>query len=95
MDVLDLEVDQEATVGAVTAAAAKAVREDRAEVVCLGCAGMAGIAEQVSRAIGAPVVDGVTAAVRLAESLHGLELRTSKVRTYAPSPPKDIRGWPL
>ena len=95
MDVLDLGVDQEATVGAVTAAAAKAVREDRAEVVCLGCAGMAGVAGQVSRAIGAPVVDGVTAAVRLAESLHGLGLRTSKVRTYAPSPPKHIQGWPL
>lgn len=95
MAVLDLEVDRGEVVAAVTAAAAKALEEDRAEVICLGCAGMAGIAEEVSRAIGAPVVDGVTAAVRLAESLHGLGLRTSKVRTYAASPLKAMQGWPL
>jgi allantoin racemase len=95
LGVLDLDRDRPATVAAVSAAAERAVREDRAEVVCLGCAGMAGIAGEVSGAIGAPVVDGVGAAVRLAESLHGLGLRTSKVRTYAPSPPKAVRGWPL
>jgi allantoin racemase len=56
---------------------------------------MAGIAERVSEAIGVPVVDGVTAAVRLAESLHALGLQTSKVGFYAPSPKKSISGWPF
>lgn len=93
--VLDLEADPDATTAAVARAAEDAIRDDGAEVICLGCAGMAGIAERVSRQIGAPVVDGVTAAVRLAESLHFLGLRTSKVGFYAPSPEKSISGWPL
>ena len=41
------------------------------------------------------VVDGVTAAVKLAESLVALGLSTSKVRTYAPPREKRIDGWPL
>ena len=42
-----------------------------------------------------PVVDGVTAAVALAESLVRLGLSTSKVRTYATPRPKKIVGWPF
>jgi allantoin racemase len=95
MNVLDLEADLEATAAAIGAAAAQAVRDDGAEVICLGCAGMAGLAERVSARVGVPVVDGVTAAVRLAESLHTLGLRTSKVGFSAPSPDKLIKGWPL
>lgn len=41
-----------------------------------------------------PVVDGVTAAVKLAESLVTLNLSTSKVRTYARPRPKTVLGWP-
>jgi allantoin racemase len=93
--VLELETSADVTVEAVARAATGAIREGGAEVICLGCAGMAGIAERVSQEIGAPVVDGVTAAVRLAESLHALGLRTSKVGFYAPSPTKSISGWPL
>jgi allantoin racemase len=93
--VLDLETDPEATTETVAQAAEDAVREDGAEVICLGCAGVAGLAERVSSRIGAPVVDGVAAAVRLAESLHALGLQTSKVGFYAPSPDKAVRGWPL
>jgi allantoin racemase len=95
MGVLDLETDPDATVRSVTEMARRTLDEDGAEVVCLGCAGMAGLAEKVSAAVGVPVVDGVTAAVRLAESLYALGLRTSKVGFYAPSPEKTIQGWPL
>jgi allantoin racemase len=42
-----------------------------------------------------PVVDGVTAAVKLAESLVALGLSTSKVRTYATPRRKRVVGWPL
>lgn len=93
--VLDLDSDLDATTETVARAAEQAIREDGAEVICLGCAGMAGLAERVSRLVGVPVVDGVAAAVRLAESLHALGLRTSKVGVYAPSPEKSISGWPL
>jgi allantoin racemase len=95
LSVLDLERDPEATVKAIVAAAELAVREDRAEVICLGCGGMAGLDEAVRRATGVPVVDGVTAAVKLAESLVALGLSTSKVRTYAPPRAKRLTGWPL
>ena len=71
------------------------MRDDRAEVICLGCGGMAGLDEAVRARTGVPVVDGVTAAVKLAESLVALGLSTSKIRTYAPPRPKRIVGWPL
>lgn len=95
LTVLELEEDPQRAVKAIVAEAEKAVREDRAEVVCLGCGGMAGLDEAVREATGVPVVDGVTAAVKLAESLVALGLSTSKVRTYAPPRAKRVTGWPI
>jgi allantoin racemase len=95
LGVLELEEDPEATVKAIVREAELAVRDDRAEVICLGCGGMAGLDEAVRQATGVPVVDGVAAAVKLAESLVALGLSTSKVRTYAPPRPKRVAGWPL
>lgn len=60
-----------------------AKREDRAEAIVLGCAGMADLAAELSRDHGLPVVDGVAAAVKLAESLAALGLKTSKLGAYA------------
>ncbi|PVG84543.1 Asp/Glu/hydantoin racemase [Nocardioides gansuensis] len=95
LSVLELEDDPDRAVKAIVDEAERAVTEDHAEVVVLGCGGMAGLDEAVRRATGVPVVDGVAAAVTLAESLVGLGLSTSKVRTYAPPRPKRITGWPL
>jgi allantoin racemase len=95
LSVLQLEEDQDAAVKAIVTEAERAVREDKAEVICLGCGGMAGLDAAVRDATGVPVVDGVTAAVKLAESLVSLGLSTSKVRTYAPPRVKRIDGWPL
>lgn len=63
-------------------------------MICLGCGGMAGLDRAVRDAAGVPVVDGVGAAVTVAESLIRLGLSTSKVRTYAPPRQKTITGWP-
>lgn len=95
LTVLQLEHDAELTVKAIVREAELAVRQDKAEVICLGCGGMAGLDEAVRARTGVPVVDGVTAAVKLAESLVALGLSTSKIRTYAPPRPKRIEGWPL
>jgi len=95
LSVLELDEDPDAAVKAIVAEAEKAVHEDRAEVICLGCGGMAGLDDAVRDATGVPVVDGVAAAVKLAESLVSLGLSTSKVRTYAPPRPKRVAGWPL
>lgn len=95
LPVLALESDPERTIEAIVDEAEAAVREDKAEVICLGCGGMAGLDDRIRERAGVPVVDGVSAAVKLAESLVGLGLSTSKVRTYAPPRPKQITGWPL
>ena len=95
LSVLELEEDLDVAVKAIVAEAEKAVREDKAEVICLGCGGMAGLDAAVRQATGVPVVDGVTTAVKLAESLVRLGLSTSKVRTYAPPRRKRMTGWPL
>jgi allantoin racemase len=60
-----------------------AVREDRADAIVLGCAGMTDLAKRIGDALGVPVVDGVTAAVKLVEALVALDLRTSKVGDLA------------
>ncbi|MGW1680328.1 aspartate/glutamate racemase family protein [Saccharopolyspora sp. NPDC002376] len=94
MPVLALERDPGAAVDAIAEQAARAVEDDRAEVICLGCGGMSGLTERVVERTGVPVVDGVTAAVTIAESLVRLGLTTSKVRTYASPRPKKMLNWP-
>jgi allantoin racemase len=94
MAVLDLESDEEAAVEAIVEQAAQAVERDKAEVICLGCGGMAGLTERVVKRTGVPVVDGVAAAVTIAESLVRLGLSTSKVRTYAAPRTKAVKNWP-
>lgn len=95
MAVLELESEPERAVEAIVRECELAVTQDRAEVICLGCGGMADLEATVKERTGVPVVDGVAAAVTIAEGLHRLGLRTSKVRTYAPPRPKQITGWPV
>jgi allantoin racemase len=95
MSVLELESSPEGAIEAIVAQALEAVNEDKAEVICLGCGGMAGLDQQIRERAGVPVVDGVTAAVALAESLVRLGLKTSKVRTYATPRAKKMIGWPF
>ena len=94
MAVLELEEDPLGAMEAIVCQAELAIRDDKAEVICLGCGGMAGLDEQIRPRTGVPVVDGVTAAVMVAESLVRLGLSTSKVRTYATPRPKKVIGWP-
>ncbi|MBC2657117.1 Asp/Glu/hydantoin racemase [Pseudomonas sp. MSSRFD41] len=93
--VLELEEDPARAVEAIVRQAELAVTQDKAEVICLGCGGMAGLDEQIRQRTGVPVVDGVTAAVTIAEALVRQGLSTSKVRTYATPRPKRVSGWPM
>lgn len=70
----------------------RSLAEDRAEAIVLGCAGMADLAGRLSQEVGVPVLDGVACAVKLAEALVQLGLRTSKVGGYAPPRPKTYTG---
>jgi allantoin racemase len=69
-----------------------AKQEDKAEVIVLGCAGMAELAARLTARHGVPVIDGVASAVKLAEALAALGLKTSKIGAYAPPRPKPYLG---
>jgi allantoin racemase len=80
--VLDLEKPGSGAAGKLEAGIASALDEG-AEAIVLGCAGMADLAQKLSEKFGVPVVDGVAAAVKQAEALAGLKLRTSRRGAYA------------
>lgn len=63
--------------------AARIARDcDGAEVVTLGCAGLAGLDRRLEEALGMPVIDGITAGVRLAEALAAGGAFTSRRGKY-------------
>ena len=95
MTTLEVDEDMAGAIRSIVEQARKAVEQDHAEVICLGCAGMAGLEEAITRELHVPVIDGVAAAVKLAEAVVGLGLKTSKVSTYAKPGAKKITGWPL
>lgn len=71
---------------------ARALVEDRAEAIVLGCAGMAKLSRDLSIKHGCPVIEGVGAAVKLAEMLVRLCLKTSKLGGYELGAPKKLVG---
>jgi allantoin racemase len=61
----------------------RALDEDGSDAIVLGCAGMAELCAEIEDALGAPVVEGVTAAVKWVEALVSLRLGTAKRGDYA------------
>lgn len=90
--VLDLEKEGSDARQKIDAEIRRALTEDRAEAIILGCAGMARLAASLSAAHGIPVIDGVGAAVKLAEMLVTIGLATSKVGGYQRGAPKHLTG---
>jgi len=70
----------------------KSIQLDGAEAIVLGCAGMSDLALKLSAELNVPVIDGVTAAVKLAESLHQLGLKTCKIGQYGKPFNKAFKG---
>jgi len=92
LPVLDLEKPGSDARRIITDACRQALDEDRSDCIVLGCAGMADLCESISDAIGAPVIDGVACAVKMAESLISLRLSTSKRGDWARPLPKHYAG---
>ncbi|GAW36883.1 asp/Glu/Hydantoin racemase [Roseovarius sp. A-2] len=90
MPVLAIEEDETTAAACLTAEILAARDVDRAEAVILGCAGMSALCARLTAETGMPVIDGVTAATRLAEALTGMGYTTSKVGAYAA--PRDKTG---
>ena len=82
--VLALEADRDAANARISAEIAATIVEDGAEAIVLGCAGMAEFAASLAKAHGLPVIEGVGAAIKLAEALVALGITTSKRGAYAP-----------
>ena len=91
--VLDLEHCGEDTVARIEAASREALARDRSGAIVLGCAGMAQLTAQLQQRLGVPVIDGVAVAVKFAEALAALGLKTCKQGDYAAPLPKPWAGW--
>jgi Asp/Glu/hydantoin racemase len=79
---------------ALLALCERAVREDGAEVIILAGAPLAGLARSLRGRIPVPVVDGVSSAVRHAESLVALQPGRATQGSFSPPPMKPNQGLP-
>jgi allantoin racemase len=90
--VLALEDPASGARGKLSAEIERAKAQDGADAIVLGCAGMAELAASLASEHGVPVIDGVAAAVKLAEALVGLGHATSKRGPYAKPIAKPFAG---
>ncbi|QDF96324.1 Asp/Glu/hydantoin racemase [Azoarcus sp. DD4] len=90
--VLELEDDGACALGRIIDECRRARDEDGIGAIVLGCGGMADLTAEIRDAVGLPIVEGVTAAVKLAESLVSLGLGTSKYGDLAFPRPKRFTG---
>jgi allantoin racemase len=92
VSVLEIAKDPAATMKVLTEAGRAAVREDGAEVICLGCAGMAGLDKPMEQELNVPVLDGVVCSVKIAEAVFDYGLRHSKIKAFKRPEPKEFVG---
>ena len=93
-DVPVLELDDPASGAArlVEDLARRAIDDDGADSIVLGCAGMAAFCRRLSGRLGVPVIDGVSAATLMVESLVRMRLSTSTRDEFARPLPKRYSG---
>ena len=70
----------------------QAVAEDGADVVILAGAPLAGLARELKGQIPVPVVDGISAGIRMAEAVVGLQSGQHRAGAFAPPPVKGRKG---
>lgn len=92
LEVLELEDTGLEACAEIIEECRRAVAEDEIGAIVLGCAGMADLADRIQREIGVPVIEGVTAATKLIESIVALRLGTSKFGDLAYPLPKRLSG---
>lgn len=79
---------------ALVALAERCVREDGADVIVLAGAPLAGLARTLAGRLPVPTVDGVSSAVRHAETLVRLRPQRAQQGSFAPVPRKPHQGLP-
>ncbi len=78
----------------LVALAQRCVREDGADVIVLAGAPLAGLARSLAGQLPVPMVDGVSSAVRHAESMVALRPARAQAGSFGPLPVKPHRGLP-
>ncbi len=81
--VLKLEEGDSACIDQIREEIAVAIEQDKAEAIVLGCAGMADLMHQFSEEFDVPVIDGISCAVGMVQTLVAAGLSTSKAGAYA------------
>jgi len=72
----------------------RTVANDQADVIILAGAPLAGLADKIRERVPVPLVDGIQAAVVLAEGLVRLKPRKATTGTFRRPGPKDSKGLP-
>ena len=91
--VLDLENISRENLDKLNKGIQDTIENDNAESIILGCAGMADLAKSLETKHQLPVIEGVSSAVVLAESLVNLKIKTRKVGSYAVPRKKEYMGY--
>ncbi|MFZ5705802.1 MAG: aspartate/glutamate racemase family protein [Pseudomonadota bacterium] len=92
MSVLEIEENPQQAVVQMVEQGRLAIRDDGAEVICLGCAGMGPLDDQLEEQLGVPVLDGTACAVKMLEGILAYGKSTSKVRAFAWPEKKELPG---
>lgn len=90
--VLTLEHEPDMALAMIIEECKRARDEDGVGAIVLGCGGMADLTARISEEVGLPIIEGVSAAVKLAESLVSLGVKTSKQGDLNYPVPKEFRG---
>ena len=91
--VLDLEEISDDNLDKLNKGIEKTILEDNSEAIILGCAGMSNLAKDLEINHGLPVIEGVSSAVVLSEGLINLQIKTSKIGSYALPRDKNYIGY--
>ena len=99
MGVLEFQAQADRTMEAMLREGAKAVEEDRAEVIVLGCSAEVGFHRRLQDELGVPVIDSALAPFKYAEFLAETANRfgwyPSRRWGSEPPPEDEIRDWGL
>ena len=88
----DIGAVQEHHADALKALCMEAIAQDHADVLIIAGAPLAGLARAIESEIPVPVIDGVSCAIRQAESLVKLGARPPRASSLAPPPRKPNHG---
>lgn len=90
--VLTLEDEPDRALALIVEECKRARDEDGIGAIVLGCGGMADLTGYISEQVGLPIIEGVSAAVKLAEGLVSLGVKTSKQGDLNYPVPKQFSG---